>query len=146
MARTLHRPSSRQGHFDSNSRRLPYSPPRGPPTAITRFSSRTTTPLIGGLSGASRAGLEPTYYWEAVTPDVLDWLNSHTEPGHSVAFVFPAITFEYLNRWNRLRPRLPASELDDKLDWFVVMNRPGHLAVPPKTWAATCSNTTSQPT
>src|SRR5262249_47485924 len=26
--------------------------------------------LIGGLSGAYRAGLEPTYYWDAVTPDV----------------------------------------------------------------------------
>ena len=37
--------------------------------------------LIGGLSGAARAGMEPTYYWDAVTPEVRDWLNAHTEAG-----------------------------------------------------------------
>jgi len=82
--------------------------------------------LIGGLSGATRAGMEPTYYWEAVTPDVREWLNTHTESGRSVSYVFPAVGFEYLHHWKILKPpinfgwgKVPA--------WFVVMNRPGHL-------------------
>ena len=60
--------------------------------------------LIGGLSGAYRAGMEPTYYWDAVTPDVRDWLNAHTEQGRAVTFAFPAVTFEYLHRWGLLHP------------------------------------------
>ena len=60
--------------------------------------------LIGGLSGATRAGMEPTFYWEAVTPDVREWLNAHTEEGRSVAFDIRTIAFEYLHHWGLLRP------------------------------------------
>jgi 4-amino-4-deoxy-L-arabinose transferase-like glycosyltransferase len=88
--------------------------------------------LIGGLSGATRAGMEPTYYWDAVTPDVRDWLNTHTETGRSVAFAFPAVTFEYLHRWGLLRPS-PLARPSDSPRWFVVMNRPGHLLYARKT-------------
>jgi hypothetical protein len=88
--------------------------------------------LIGGPSGAYRAGMEPTYYWDAVTPDVREWLNTHTDQGRSVAFAFPAATFEYLHRWGLLRPNpLPTS--DRPPQWFVVMNRPGHLRYFPRT-------------
>jgi len=87
--------------------------------------------LIGGLSGATRAGLEPTYYWEAVTPDVRDWLNAHTAEGRSVEFVFPAVTFEYLHQWGLLRPN-PLSRPGRPPQWFVVMNRPGHLRYVPR--------------
>jgi hypothetical protein len=87
--------------------------------------------LIGGLSGAYRAGLEPTYYWEAVTPDVRDWLNTHTQPGRSVTFVFPAVTFEYLHHWGLLRPN-PLRGTGPPPQWFVVMNRPGHLRYFPR--------------
>lgn len=86
--------------------------------------------MIGGLSGATRAGMEPTYYWEAVTPDVCAWLNEHTKEGETIAFVFPAITFEYLRRWGLLRPE-PVARLDNRVRWFIVMNRPGHLLHPP---------------
>jgi 4-amino-4-deoxy-L-arabinose transferase-like glycosyltransferase len=85
--------------------------------------------LIGGLSGAARAGLEPTFYWEAVTPDVRDWLNRHTPPDGSVAFAFPAVTFEYVHRWGLLRPS-PLTPIGQGPHWFVVMNRPGHLRYP----------------
>ena len=82
--------------------------------------------FIGGLSGANRAGMEPTFYWDAVTPDVRAWLNEHTEPGDSVAFAFPAVTFEYLHRWALIRPAtLGPSGRTPR--WYVVMNRPGHL-------------------
>lgn len=85
--------------------------------------------LIGGLSGASKAGMEPTYYWDALTPDVRDWINAHSEPGDSVALVFPAVTFEYLHRWGLLRPN-PVATVADAPRWFVVMNRPGLLSIP----------------
>ena len=87
--------------------------------------------MIGGLSGASRAGLEPTFYWDAVTPDVRVWLDAHTDPGRAVAFVFPAVSFEYLHRWGLLRPS-PLARLEHAPQWFVVMNRPGHLRYPSK--------------
>lgn len=86
--------------------------------------------LIGGLSGAARAGLEPTYYWDAVTPEVRAWLNAHTDPGRTVAFAFPAVTFEYLHHWGLLRPAVMVRS-DEVPQWCVVMNRPGHLRYPP---------------
>jgi hypothetical protein len=82
--------------------------------------------LIGGLPGAYRAGMEPTFYWDAVTPDVRAWLNEHTEPGDSVEFAFPAVTFEYLHVWGLLRPS-PLSGSGRPPRWYVVMNRPGLL-------------------
>jgi hypothetical protein len=82
--------------------------------------------FIGGLSGAYRAGMEPTYYWDAVTPDVRAWLNQHTEPGRTVTFAFPAVTFEYLHHWGLLRP-YPLRDSGLPPRWFVVMNRRGHL-------------------
>jgi hypothetical protein len=87
--------------------------------------------LIGGLSGANRAGLEPTYYWDAVTPDVRQWLNRNTQKGRTIAFAFPAATFEYLHRWGLLRPYpLRAEGLPPQ--WYVVMNRSGHLLYFPR--------------
>jgi hypothetical protein len=87
--------------------------------------------FIGGLSGAYRAGMEPTFYWDAVTPDVRAWLNEHTEPGDSVGFAFPAVTFEYLHRWGMLQPS-PLSVSGRPPRWYVVMNRPGLLRYYPK--------------
>ncbi|MGL6194772.1 MAG: ArnT family glycosyltransferase, partial [Thermoguttaceae bacterium] len=31
--------------------------------------------LIGGLRGATKAGMEPTYYWDSLDQEVLDWLE-----------------------------------------------------------------------
>ena len=64
-----------------------------------------------------------------MTPDVRDWLNKHTEPGRSVAFHLPAVTFEYLHRWGLLRPS-PLAVHGRGPQWYVVMNRPGHLRYP----------------
>jgi hypothetical protein len=88
--------------------------------------------LIGGLSGATRAGMEPTYYWEAVTPDVRDWLKAHTAKGRLVGFDIPAMSFEYLHHWGLLPP-IPIRSDGPPPQWYVVMNRPGHLKYPPPT-------------
>jgi hypothetical protein len=89
--------------------------------------------FIGGLSGACRAGMEPTYYWDAVTPDVRAWLNRHTAPGRTVDFAFPAVTFEYLHHWGLLRASpYPLRGTGPPPQWYVVMNRRGYLLYFPK--------------
>jgi multisubunit Na+/H+ antiporter MnhC subunit len=87
--------------------------------------------IIGGLSGAYRAGMEPTYYWDALTPDVRVWLNSHTEEGRSITFAFPTVSFEYLYHWGLLR-HPPIARFGHPPHWFVVMNRRSHLQYFPK--------------
>ena len=42
--------------------------------------------LVGGVRGAAALGMEPTYWWDALDAEVLDWLNTHTAPGERVAF------------------------------------------------------------
>ena len=51
------------------------------PVPLSYFS-----PAVGGLPGATRLGFEPTYYWDTLTPGVLDWLNRETAPGARLRF------------------------------------------------------------
>ena len=44
------------------------------------------SPLVGGLPGATRMGMEATYYWDALVPEIIDWLHSHTAPDQKVMF------------------------------------------------------------
>ncbi|MEW4569999.1 glycosyltransferase family 39 protein [Tautonia sp. JC769] len=86
------------------------------------------SPAVGGLPGAVRLGMEPTYYWDALTGDVLEWIDANTPEGRRVATAtFPTSFFE-LNDSGKLRtpisPRAPEPPL-----WFVVQNRPGALGV-----------------
>jgi hypothetical protein len=41
---------------------------------------------IGGLPGAVRAGMEPTYYWDGFDDEVLHWLKENTKPDNQIAF------------------------------------------------------------
>jgi len=86
--------------------------------------------LIGGLAGAERAGMEPTYYWDSLTPDALAWINAQTAPGRSVLFAFPIPTFDYLHRWGLLRPS-PVPDPAHPPRWYIVQNRPGILRTYP---------------
>lgn len=88
------------------------------------------SPLVGGLEGAARAGMEPTYYWDALTPEVRAWLDTHTTPQEAIAFAYPIPTFEYLHHWGLLRPHgLPTTGHPAR--WYVVQNRPGILQAYP---------------
>ena len=51
------------------------------PVPLSYFS-----PVVGGLPGATALGMEPTYFWDALSDDALDWLNRHTGPGQKVQF------------------------------------------------------------
>jgi hypothetical protein len=80
--------------------------------------------LIGGLRGATAAGMEPTYYWDALGQDVFDWLEQHTPANEKVCFAMPSWEdLEYQRRWGVLR-----REYDDGLPgpfrWYVIQRRP----------------------
>ena len=70
--------------------------------------------LIGGPAGAKAAGMETTYYWDAATAEVLDWMNDHL-PARTTVLIFPppdVRTFDWLQRHGRLRRDLRFLNLD----------------------------------
>ncbi|HEV3122274.1 MAG TPA: glycosyltransferase family 39 protein [Isosphaeraceae bacterium] len=81
------------------------------------------SPQVGGLAGASALGMEPTYYWDAFSPEALDWLNAHTPPGDKVRFATNPSSWLYLRQTGRLLPGfLPGP---GRWAWYVLQNRPG---------------------
>jgi hypothetical protein len=81
--------------------------------------------LVGGVSGAARIGMEPTYWWDALDTDVLTWINENTEPGAAVAFSSTA-NITQLREWGRLR--VPQADLRRGVfKWYVLQNRTGFL-------------------
>ena len=90
------------------------------PTPLSYFS-----PLIGGTPGASRIGLEPTYYWDSLDDKALAKVDALAGPGGRVAFVANPIAF-YYQQTGRLRSDLYAGT-GPPPDVFVVQNRPGNL-------------------
>jgi 4-amino-4-deoxy-L-arabinose transferase-like glycosyltransferase len=82
------------------------------------------TELIGGLRGAARLGLDPTYYWDAMDRDVIDWLNANTTPAERVLFCNYPESFAYLQHWDLLKVEiLPTAP--QRARWYVLQNRPG---------------------
>jgi hypothetical protein len=83
------------------------------------------SPIVGGLPGATRLGMEPTYFWDALSDDAIDWLNANTPPGRSVRFAtFPTSWF-YLKQTGRLRAHLSHRFDPGRPIWYVLQNRPG---------------------
>jgi len=87
--------------------------------------------LVGGVRGAASIGMEPTYWWDALDADVLDWLNSHTEAGARVAFSEgPAYNLALLRGWGRLRTEISDPSWGIPFTWYVLQNRPSTLTNP----------------
>jgi hypothetical protein len=85
------------------------------------------SPVVGGLPGAVKLGMEPTYYWDGLTDEALDWLNANTPPGEQLSFSsFPTSWF-YLHQTGRLKPRLYVPWDRGQIAWYVVQNRTGLL-------------------
>jgi Dolichyl-phosphate-mannose-protein mannosyltransferase len=85
------------------------------------------SPLVCGLPGATALGMEPTYYWDALTVDALRWLNENTGPGQKVLFANNPSSWIYLHESGQLKPgHLPTDPGVWK--WYVVQNRPGILS------------------
>jgi 4-amino-4-deoxy-L-arabinose transferase-like glycosyltransferase len=83
------------------------------------------SPLVGGLAGAERLGMEPTYFWDSLTPEVRRWLREETPVGRSVLFRNWTPSWRYLRQWNEIpEPYVPGA---DPPQWFVLQHRPGSL-------------------
>jgi hypothetical protein len=92
------------------------------PVPISYFS-----PVVGGLPGATAMGMEPTYYWDALSPEARQWLAEHTPPGRTIQFPMFPRSFLYLRRIGEL-PRRLATFDPGKPQWTVLQNRPGAFA------------------
>jgi hypothetical protein len=90
------------------------------------------SPLVGGLPGATALGMEPTFYWDALSPEALDWINGHTGPDEKVKFATDPTSWLYLRQTGRLKPNLFLWERGHYV-WYVLQNRPG--AFWPLDWA-----------
>jgi Dolichyl-phosphate-mannose-protein mannosyltransferase len=84
------------------------------------------SPIVGGLPGATRLGMEPTYYWDALSDDALEFLNTHTSPDRTVAFATFPTSFLDLKQSGRLKAGLAPIDRAPPA-WYVVQNRPGAL-------------------
>jgi hypothetical protein len=91
------------------------------PVPLSYFS-----PAVGGLPGAARLGMEPTYYWDTLTPDVLRWINTHTDPGRAIGFSATPISCDYLRRSGKLRAGV-FPEGGRSWQWYILQNRPGGM-------------------
>src|SRR5262249_51206161 len=65
------------------------------------------SPVVLGLPGATALGMEPTYYWDALTDDALGWLRAHTGPGQKVRFATYPTSWLYLRDRAQLPPFRP---------------------------------------
>jgi hypothetical protein len=99
--------------------------------SIVRYFPQTLSHyslLVGGVRGAARLGLDPTYWWDALDDDALTWINAHTSTNGAVAFSSSLIeNAPLLHRWGRLRPEMADPAWGLPFEWYVVQNRPGTL-------------------
>lgn len=89
--------------------------------------------LIGGLPGAIRAGMEPTYYWDSFDEEVVCWLEEHTKDNRQVAFSIASTrTFELYKNKRRfsfqpvvIKPETTLGELRQQgFRYYVLQRRP----------------------
>ena len=83
------------------------------------------SPAIGNLSGAVRAGFEPTYFWDSITPDVALWLSRNTADRSSVLFGNFTPSFRYMRQWGYFRFAVAGSGDLLPPQWYVMQHRPG---------------------
>ncbi len=89
------------------------------PVPLSYFS-----PIVGGLPGAARLGMEPTYYWDALDDQARAWLREHTAAGQTIRFATNPTSWRYLRQVGQLPPRIDGIDRGYPA-WYVMQNRPG---------------------
>lgn len=84
------------------------------------------SPIVGGLPGAAALGMEPTYYWDALTPQALRRLDERVPPGRSVLFVANPVAWYYAQA-GLLHAPIYSGE-GGRPAVSVVQNRPGSMS------------------
>ena len=82
------------------------------------------SPLVGGLPGATRLGMEPTYYWDGLSSEARQWLRDNTLPGQTIHFASFPTSWLYLRQTGELPRRLDPIDRGPPA-WYVMQNRPG---------------------
>jgi hypothetical protein len=82
------------------------------------------SPLVGGLPGATRLGMEPTYYWDGLSAEARRWLRDNTQPGQTIRFATFPTSWLYLRQTGELPRRLDPID-PGRPAWYVMQNRPG---------------------
>ena len=93
------------------------------PVQLSYFS-----PVVGTLKEAHKR-FEPTYFWDAMTPGAIKFLNENTSGGRSsILFSSNPKNWVYLHRWGTLKhpPHNPADQMLQP-KWFVLQHRTGML-------------------
>jgi hypothetical protein len=84
------------------------------------------SPIVGGLPGATALGMEPTYYWDSLDRDTIDWLNRNTPPDSKIKFATEPTAWIYLQDRGVLQRSVYMYEPGTYL-WYVIQNRPGNM-------------------
>lgn len=81
------------------------------------------SPIVGGLAGAEKRGFEPTYFWDAMTGEVCDWLKEHTPASNSVLFRNYTPSWRYRFAWHQIPEFYSPGSSPPR--WMVLQHRPG---------------------
>ena len=80
--------------------------------------------LIGGLPGATAAGMEPTYYWDGLDRSVIRWLHANTTENEAIRFgASSAENLALLRQWDVIR-RPAGVDAPEHFRWYVMQRRP----------------------
>ena len=80
--------------------------------------------FIGGVHGAEAAGMEPTYYWDALDESTLRWLEQNTPAHEKICFAAgPSDNLSLLEEWGVLQNEFRAKAAG-KFRWYVLQRRP----------------------
>ena len=91
------------------------------PVPLSYFS-----PIVGGLPGGAKLGMEPTYFWDGLSADALARLGRATPPGRTVRFSTFPNSWLYLKQTGAMPFGLAPIDPGPPA-WYVVQNRPGQF-------------------
>lgn len=83
---------------------------------------------VGGLPGAYRLGLEPTYWWTDLDEQTLRWINDNSRRGEKVRFQACSVfNLNLLIEQKKLRVNF-ALQAPGKYRWYVMQTRPSLMS------------------
>lgn len=82
------------------------------------------SPAVGGLAGAVRLGMEPTYFWDSVGPEARRWLALNSSVDRPYLFRHNPTSWRHLVAWKQLSPP-PWQPGDPPPQWIVIQHRYG---------------------